>query len=144
MERAMRGARSRTRSFGRAARLRRRGAVALSAVTLMFAGAPSGKITRLDLLYEQHCEGGIPALFGEIRFHEPAPPWTYFAASGHVWFPDTSVGTTSTVVPVYVVVRPSVAAATFGQARVRGADPSDFEVPVDACDGTTVQPGSFC
>src|SRR5215467_4944123 len=28
-------------------------------------------ITRLDLLYEQHCDGGLYAVFGEIRIGEP-------------------------------------------------------------------------
>jgi hypothetical protein len=30
-------------------------------------------ITQLDLLYEQHCEGGPAALFGEIQIGQPRP-----------------------------------------------------------------------
>ena len=29
----------------------------------------SGAVTRLAVDYEQHCEGGVPALFGWVRFH---------------------------------------------------------------------------
>src|SRR5215468_2866386 len=33
----------------------------------------NGAISQLDLLYEQHCEGGTTALFGEIQIGQPRP-----------------------------------------------------------------------
>src|SRR4051794_37994165 len=36
--------------------------------------APDGTVSRPWLGYEQHCEGSAPALYGEVRIGEPAPP----------------------------------------------------------------------
>jgi hypothetical protein len=35
---------------------------------------PTGSITRLDALFEQHSEGGVPASFGRIRFNAAVVP----------------------------------------------------------------------
>jgi hypothetical protein len=43
----------------------------------------SGTVTRLAVDYEQHCEGGAPALFGWVRFHSSvALPGRVFAEGG--------------------------------------------------------------
>ncbi|MFL5737909.1 MAG: hypothetical protein ACJ76P_11300 [Actinomycetota bacterium] len=103
-----------------------------------------GAIRRLSLIYEQHCEGGVPALFGQIDFHEPEAPSSYSPAPDHVWFPDVDAGGSGAVAEVDVTVRPSSPALTLGSSHLRGADPDAFAVRVDACDGQTVQPGSSC
>jgi len=36
--------------------------------------APSGELLVFDATFEQHCEGGSPALFGRIRIENPPPP----------------------------------------------------------------------
>jgi hypothetical protein len=106
---------------------------------------PAGAVTRLNLLYEQHCDGGIPALFGQISFHEPSGHASAFeAASDRVWFPDVAARTNGAVATVYAAVPPSAQPVTFGDARVRGHDRPDFEVRVDACTGTMVEPGDLC
>ncbi|MFL5767606.1 MAG: hypothetical protein ACJ758_07165 [Actinomycetota bacterium] len=106
---------------------------------------PSGAVTRLNLLYEQHCDEGIPSLFGQIVYHEPAADATpFYAGSNRVWFPDAPARTNGAVANVYVVVPPSGQPVTFDDARVRGYDRPDFDVRVDACTGTTVEPGDLC
>lgn len=40
----------------------------------------AGEITRLWVLYEQHCEGDPAALFGEVMVNVPLPARPFFAA----------------------------------------------------------------
>ena len=38
------------------------------------AFGPNGYIERLHARFEQHCEGGVPALYGEVNIVNPPPP----------------------------------------------------------------------
>ncbi|MDQ5808901.1 MAG: hypothetical protein M3320_09515, partial [Actinomycetota bacterium] len=42
-------------------------------VTDLETDPATGKVIRVSLVYEQHCEGGLPALFGEVRYGYTAP-----------------------------------------------------------------------
>ena len=77
--------------------------------------ATSGsKITRLDLLYTQYCDGGPGALFGEIRIGEPQPGGLVVSSSSITWPPAGAGGITT--VPLYVRNRGRKPVAVSGAA----------------------------
>jgi hypothetical protein len=45
---------------------------------------------RLWISYEQHCENGMSALFGEIRLAEPGGSTSLLVLPGIIWWPDGS------------------------------------------------------
>ncbi len=103
-----------------------------------------GEIQRLWITYEQHCEGGTSALFGEVRIEVPetfAPIWT---APRHVWWPDTPVGTSGTIVPVQVVGGRAHDGATIAHVGISGLHRQDFQIRVDDCTGAVLGPSESC
>jgi hypothetical protein len=105
--------------------------------------ATSGSsITRLDLLYEQHCEGGPAALFGEIRIGEPRSAGLIVSTKNIVW-PATPVGTDGLTVPVHIR-NPSDTPVGVGPVALAGFDPDDFALADDSCSGTTLAAGESC
>jgi hypothetical protein len=100
-----------------------------------------GNVTRLWIVYEQHCEGSPPALFGEVRFNEPAPSGALVAAPAITRWPAHDFGTPETAVPARM--RASTA-ATVRSATVVGNDAGDFPIRLDACTGQTLAAGSSC
>jgi hypothetical protein len=105
-------------------------------------GLSGTTITRLDLLYEQHCEGGTAALFGELRINEPGTE-NLIVSSGAVTWPSTLPGSSETPVPIYVR-NPGPAAATLGPTSVVGTNSADFHVQLDGCANQTITAGSSC
>ena len=104
--------------------------------------ATSGsKITRLDLLYTQYCDGGPGALFGEIRIGEPQPGGLVVSSSSITW-PPTGAGGITTV-PLYVRNRGRKPVTVSG-AALTGYAASDFRVSKDRCTGKVLAPGSSC
>ena len=101
-----------------------------------------GKITRMHLLYEQHCEGGVPALFGEVRIGMPTPTGLVPESSSLTW-PDTAPGAAATTVPVTLRNRAASAVGVTGVA-LRGADAGSFLVRADECTGAVVAAGDLC
>jgi len=99
----------------------------------------NGAITRLDLLYEQHCEGDVPALFGEIRVNDPQTAGVLVSAAGVTW-PYLPFGEQPTTAPIYVR-NLSAAPATVGAVTLSGAE---FSLVNDTCSGQVVAPGSSC
>lgn len=104
----------------------------------------SGAVTMLWLTYEQHCENGVPALFGEVRYHVPEIYAAFFVAPGSVWWPDTAVGTSATVVPVTVVGAKGVSGVTVDKVAVTGLNAADFAVRADECTGVPLAGGDRC
>jgi hypothetical protein len=100
----------------------------------------SGLPNRLWLIYEQHCEGGQPALFGEVRLGEPANAALTPVATLVRW-PANDHGTPETVVPVrFVATSPD----TVSSVGLGGDDPSDFAIRSDGCTGEVLAAGGFC
>ena len=89
----------------------------------------SGNVTRLWLVYEQHCVGWRPALFGEVRVGEPASTDPALVAPRTVRWPATDAGRASTVVPVTLHALDAPVAIT-GVSLV-GANASDFRIRED-------------
>jgi hypothetical protein len=101
----------------------------------------SGALTRLWIVYEQHCEGGRPALWGEVKLNEPVDVGATVAVPGIVRWPTTDVGAPNTVVPVTVV---ATASTTITGVSVTGANASDFTKRADECSGLAMTAGDGC
>lgn len=103
--------------------------------------AASGVPDRLWLVYEQHCEGAVPALFGEVRINEPADAGAGSMVPGLVRWPVNGPGVPETATPVQF---DASAAGQLSGASLGGADPGDFTIREDDCNGTILTPGGSC
>jgi uncharacterized protein (TIGR03437 family) len=101
----------------------------------------TGAISRLWILYQQHCEGGRAALWGEVKLNEPVDVGATAAAPGLVRWPTTDVGAPNTVVPVTVVATGST---TINAVSVTGTNAADFTKRADECSGLTMTAGDAC
>src|SRR3954454_14137967 len=97
----------------------------------------SGPGTSLWLTYEQHCEGGPPALFGEVRY--PAPNNGVRTSTTRVWFPDTYPKGGNSTVPVRLQMGGSPGAVS----TVAGSG-SSFSIRTHVCSGQQLQPTQVC
>ena len=102
-----------------------------------------GQVRRLWLTYEQHCEQGITALFGEIRFNVTNPDPTSVLEPGLLAWPDVDLGRGSNVVPV-TLVNTGVADLTLAGARIKGPHATDFQIRSDECTGLTLGTSESC
>ena len=94
------------------------------------------KVRRLWIVYEQHCEGGVPATFGEVRIGH-----IHAALPTLVRWPEGEGGQGSTPVPVtFAPATPLHVARTSITGRNHGA----FQVRADECRGRTVSRSSPC
>jgi hypothetical protein len=101
----------------------------------------SGDPDRVWIDYEQHCEGGVAALFGEIRYGEPPTAGQPALEPVSITWPSLDKGAAGTTVPATVV---ATAPVTFGKSSIMGDDPADFNVREDDCNGKTLAAGSQC
>jgi PASTA domain len=99
-------------------------------------------LTRLWILYEQHCEGGSAALFGEVRVGEPPATDPALLAPLTIRWPASDVGRASTTVPATLVALDSP--VTISSASVVGANPGDYVIRADDCSGHTIPVGGSC
>ena len=85
----------------------------------------TGKVTRAWIVFEQHCEGVVTSLFGEVRIGMPdgAAPHT---APAQVRWPEDEVGGRSLPVPVHV------RGTAIEDVRVIG---EDFKIVGHDCEG---------
>jgi hypothetical protein len=102
-------------------------------------------VTRLDILYEQHCEGLAPALFGEVRIGEPNTSGLIVSSSSITWPSEPGLGNGShgTTVPVYLR-NAGTTSMSLGAASLQGFAASDFSLAADGCSGTVLAPGGSC
>ena len=91
---------------------------------------PGGKVERAWVLFEQHCEGVVEALHGEVRIGAPAVSGPRTVPT-HVRWPDRDHGGRWRDVPVQV--RPG--AAPIERVEIVGGDASDFTVVSNGCAG---------
>lgn len=102
----------------------------------------SGTITRLNLLYEQHCEGGLPALFGEMQVGEPQTNGVVLSSASITW-PALGLGAGGTTVPIYAR-NEGASSATVGQVSLSGTAAKMFSVVGDQCSNQSLAPGGSC
>src|SRR3954453_7354539 len=100
----------------------------------------NGAVDRLWIIYEQHCEGGVAATWGEVQVNEPAPAGPLPSPSVVRW-PPIDAGRGAQTVPVTVVASSPVA---FAGTSVGGPNPGDFPVREDDCSGHSLIAGATC
>jgi hypothetical protein len=105
------------------------------------AWSPTGTLQRLWLIYEEHCEGGTRALFGEIRIGMSVGVGD--VEPDAVRWPDIHPGAQGEAVPVRVR---QVGASAVGVSGVTlgGAHPQDFSIRSDGCTGHILVDGDAC
>jgi hypothetical protein len=101
----------------------------------------SGSVERLWVIYEDHCEKGGPALFGEIRFNEQFVQPFAAATPFVVRWPPIDLGAHGSTVPVTVFAD---TARTMARVSVTGADADSFPVKDDGCTGKALAVGGSC
>ncbi len=105
-----------------------------------FRVSSSGTLEGLWIVYEQHCEGGVAALFGEVRLGAE-PAGAIATAPALVRWPLHEAGGNGTAVPVTVV---AAAPVTIASAQLAGADAAWFAIRLDDCSGKSLAAGSAC
>jgi hypothetical protein len=101
--------------------------------------ATSGDVVdRLHVLYEQHCEGGDSALYGEIRYRATGGDTDLLVAPAAVSWPIEYPGVRGRPVPV-TVVNTSTGRVTVGTPQVTG---SAFAVVSNTCSSALAKGGS--
>lgn len=101
----------------------------------------SGAVNKLWLTYEQHCEGGKAALFGEVRLGY-APPTGPAAIPTRVDFPANELQRQGSAQPVTLVA--SESQVTVSRVALVGPDAGAFSIRADECTGKILQPGASC
>jgi hypothetical protein len=97
-------------------------------------------VERLHVLYEQHCEGGDPALFGEIRYQARGGDPDLLVVPGTVRWPTAWPGVRSRPVPV-TLVNTSSDDVVVGAPSLSGGP--GFGVVSNTC-GSALLPGRSC
>nr|MDQ3936064.1 hypothetical protein [Actinomycetota bacterium] len=106
-----------------------------------FAVTPEGELDRLWIVYEQHCEGGTAALFGEVRLGVPSGDGNTYPAPAVVRWPLNELGGAGTASPVTFL---ATGPAQLGTATLAGSNPGDFTIRLDECSGRTLAAGGQC
>jgi hypothetical protein len=101
---------------------------------------PDDSVERLWLLYEHHCEGDPPALFGEVRIGMPPDAGAGAVTPALVRWPRAEIGRPSTRVPVTFVAD---SATAIDSVALAGPDAERFLVE-DDCSGNALEPGEAC
>ena len=99
-------------------------------------------LTRLWIIYEQHCEGGTAALFGEVRVGEPPTIDPALLAPMTMRWPASDVSRASTAVPATLVAVDTP--VTVSSVAILGAGAADYVIRSDDCSGHTVAVGGSC
>lgn len=103
-----------------------------------------GAISSLWIVYEQHCENGHPALFGEVRYEVPGEGGVATVGPREVRWPDTERGSSTTKVVPVTVANPADVPLGIGASFVEGPAAADFRVRLDDCRNVTLGPRETC
>lgn len=100
-----------------------------------------GHISRLWIIYEQHCGHRIAATFGELKVNEPVPARGLLPMTSIARWPANDFGTKQAALPI----RFSASTASRPEAvSLGGSDPSSFNVDDDGCSGYSLSAGQSC
>lgn len=108
--------------------------------TVLDVAMTDSAVERLHVLYEQHCEGLVPALFGEIRYQAKGGDPDLLVAPGAVRWPAELPGLRSRPVPV-TLVNTSADEVVVGTPGMTGA--TGFSVVGSTC-ASALAPGRSC
>lgn len=97
-------------------------------------------LSRLWLTYEHHCEGGDPALFGEIKFQMPDDDPSLLVAPSRIAWPDEYPTVSGRPVPV-TLVNTGTSPVTVTDATISSGS-TDFTMLDNAC--ATLDVGATC
>lgn len=104
--------------------------------------APDGNVTKLALSFTWHCDGAVPAVYGEVRINSTVPVAALRADRTQVGFQPVAVGVAA---PDQVVKLENPGSTDMAPTvRLTGLDADAFAIATDSCTGTTVAPGSTC
>jgi hypothetical protein len=103
----------------------------------------NGSVDRLWLVYEQHCEGGANALFGEVLLNQPPQAPDLHISHQEIWWPDEDPGRAGATVPVFIT-NVGITPRTLSAARIEGRDDGDFSIGNDSCAGEVLSPDELC
>ena len=102
----------------------------------------AGNVDRFWALYEQHCDGQTPALFGEVRVGEPPGAAPELVQPLAVRWPKTAVGDEGATVPV--TVSAGAPGAAIAAVRIEGKEAADFSIASDECGGVRLPAYAHC
>ena len=102
----------------------------------------SGRVRRVWLVYEHHCNGGTPSLFGEVRIGYGAPVGLRIATR-KLDLPAGFVGAAGTATPV-TVIAPADRGVVVSKVVIDGMNAADFPIRTDECTGRTLPAGGSC
>jgi hypothetical protein len=112
-------------------------------VTELTVDPATSALTALAVTYSESCEGTMPAVTGEMRWHSSVSYVAVGATPTSIDFGAQIVGVTGTPQTV-TVTGAGGAAATLGTATLTGPAASDFLVTADGCAGTALAYGQTC
>ena len=100
-----------------------------------------GRIKRLWIVFEQHCEAALTALYGEVRLGVPAGDAGWYTTPAILRWPESDVGRATTTSSATVVATRAVRLKTIA---VTGRSAPEFPVRADHCSGRLLDEGGQC
>lgn len=104
--------------------------------------AADGHVTRFALSFSWHCDGAVPAVYGEVRLNSTVPIAALRADRTRVGFDPVAAGTPGADETVTLSNPGSVDQSP--SVRLTGLDADAFEITADGCTGTVLAPGDAC
>jgi hypothetical protein len=101
----------------------------------------NGAVSRLDLTFVQHCDGGLPALIGQISYNEPLVGPLLIQASS-LDFPSQYVGVANISIPISVT-NTTALPVVIGAVTPVGPGASDVAITANDCPAL-LGPGQTC
>ncbi len=103
--------------------------------------AGDGSVTTFAATFEQHCEGFVPALFGEARF-DSSVPWAAKSAPPSADAGIVPAGQSSS--RTVIVTSTGSGGLHMAASSLSGADAARFSITSDGCAGVAVAPAASC
>jgi hypothetical protein len=104
--------------------------------------AADGHVTTFALSFSWHCDGAIPAVYGEVRLNSTVPVSALRADRNRVGFDPVMVGVPTAAETVTLANAGSVDQQA--TVRLTGLDVDAFEVVEDDCTGAVLTPAATC
>ena len=105
--------------------------------------ASDGTISKLWVMYEQHCGERTPALIGEVRINIVGDGGDVVTSQRQVRWRHADKGGGMVVVPIQMY-NPGQEQVSMSAAKLAGPNANEFEVRVDGCAGKAIAPRKVC